>query len=127
MRDAGEIERAVTAFAREPNGGLVVTTSALAQIHRDLIIKLAARYRFPAIYPYRLFVTSGGLMCYAPRSSSSIAARLLTSIAFSGARSLPICPCNNPASTIWSSISGPPRRSASVPPTLLARADEVIE
>jgi ABC-type uncharacterized transport system substrate-binding protein len=64
--DAGEIERAITEFARQPNSGLIVMTSALAQIHRELIIALAARYRLPAIYPYRLFVTGGGLMSYGP-------------------------------------------------------------
>ena len=58
MRDAGEIERAVAAFAREPNGGLIVTASASAAVHRDLIIMLAARHRLPAVYPFRYFVTS---------------------------------------------------------------------
>ena len=66
VRDAGEIERAVTAFAREPNGGLIVTASALAIVHRDLIITLAARHRLPAVYPYRFFVTGGGLISYGP-------------------------------------------------------------
>ena len=50
VRDAGEIERAVTAFARSPNGGLIVTGSALASVHRDLIITLAARHKLPAVY-----------------------------------------------------------------------------
>ena len=50
MRDAGEIERAVAAFARTSNGGLVLTTSGLAQLHRDLIITLAARHKLPAVY-----------------------------------------------------------------------------
>jgi putative tryptophan/tyrosine transport system substrate-binding protein len=61
-----EIERELTAFAHEPNGGMIVTTSALAQIHRDLIISLATRHRLPAVYPYRLFVAAGGLMAYGP-------------------------------------------------------------
>ena len=56
MRDAGEIERAVTAFARAPNGGLIVTGSALATVHRDLIIALAARHKLPAVYANRPFV-----------------------------------------------------------------------
>ena len=51
VRDAGEIERGVAAFARAPNGGLIVTASALAAMHRDLIIALAARHRLPAVYP----------------------------------------------------------------------------
>ena len=57
VRDAGEIERAVTAFARSPNGGLIVTGSALAQVHRELIVALAARHKLPAIYSERFFVT----------------------------------------------------------------------
>jgi putative ABC transport system substrate-binding protein len=66
VRDAGEIERAVTAFARSANGGLIVTASALATLHRDLIIALAARLKLPAVYPYRYFVTVGGLISYGP-------------------------------------------------------------
>jgi putative ABC transport system substrate-binding protein len=64
MRDAGEIERAVTAFARTPNSGLIVTASALAIVHRELIIALAARHKLPAVYYRRYFVTSGGLISY---------------------------------------------------------------
>ncbi len=66
IRDAAEIERAVTSFARSPNGGLIVTSSAFAANHRDLIITLAARYRLPAIYYRRIFATSGGLISYGP-------------------------------------------------------------
>jgi putative ABC transport system substrate-binding protein len=66
VRDAEAIESDIREFAHQPNGGLIVTTSALAQIYRELIITLAARHRLPAIYPYRLFVTSGGLMSYEP-------------------------------------------------------------
>ena len=68
VRDAGEIERAVTAFAREPNGGLIVLASPLAIVQRDLIITLAARHRLPAVYSRRFFVTSGGLISYGPDS-----------------------------------------------------------
>jgi putative tryptophan/tyrosine transport system substrate-binding protein len=63
-RDAGEIERAITAFARSPNRGLILTASALSLIHRDLIITLAARYKLPAVYSDRHFVTDGGLISY---------------------------------------------------------------
>jgi putative ABC transport system substrate-binding protein len=63
---AGEIERAVTAFATEPNGGLIVTASSLATLHRDLIVKLAARLRLPALYPRHYFVSGGGLISYGP-------------------------------------------------------------
>ena len=64
LRDAGEIERAVTAFARSANGGLVVTASALSLVHSELILALAARYKLPAIYPRRSFVVAGGLISY---------------------------------------------------------------
>jgi putative ABC transport system substrate-binding protein len=63
IHDAGEIDRAVTAFARKPNGGIVVS-GALAGLHRNLIIKLAANYQLPAVYPSRFFVTAGGLVSY---------------------------------------------------------------
>src|SRR5262249_13747681 len=68
VSDAGEIERAVTAFAREPNGGLIVLAAPLSIVHRDLIITLAARHRLPAVYSLRFFVTGGGLICYGPDS-----------------------------------------------------------
>jgi putative tryptophan/tyrosine transport system substrate-binding protein len=66
IRDAGEIERAVTAFARALNGGLIVTGSVAAIVHRDLIATLAARHRLPAVYPGRYSVTAGGLISYGP-------------------------------------------------------------
>ena len=129
VRDAGEIERAVTAFARSSNGGLIVTGSALAVVHRDLIITLAARHRLPAVYPYRLFVTSGGLISYGPDFARPVPARGRLRRSHPQGRE-----AGRPAGAgadqvrIGASISRPPRRSAStVPPTLLARADEVIE
>jgi len=67
VRDAAETERAITTFARSSNGGLIVTASALATSHRDLIIALADRLRLPAVYPYRRFVDDGGLISYGTR------------------------------------------------------------
>src|SRR5215475_12267452 len=64
VRDVGEIERAVTAFAHSSNGGIIVTGSALTQVHRDLIVMLAARHKLPAVYFERFFVTGGGLVSY---------------------------------------------------------------
>src|SRR6516164_5508785 len=64
LRDAGEIEQAITAFARTPNGGLIVTASPLSVVHRDLIIALAARHKLPAVYNERFYVTAGGLISY---------------------------------------------------------------
>ena len=66
MHDGAEIERAVTAFARRPNGGLILAASALAAIHRDLVVSLAARYKLPAVYITRYFVAGGGLVSYGP-------------------------------------------------------------
>ena len=66
LRDVDAIERGVAAFAAAPNGGLIVPPAALATTHRDVIIKLAARYRLPAVYPLRVFVSDGGLMSYGP-------------------------------------------------------------
>src|SRR5262249_15058710 len=66
VRDVGEIERAVTAFARSGNGGLIVTGSALALVHQDPIISLANRHRLPAVYWNRRFVTGGGPISYGP-------------------------------------------------------------
>jgi putative ABC transport system substrate-binding protein len=68
LRDASEIERAVTAFGRSANGGLIVLAAPLSIVHRDLIINLAAQHRLPAVYPLRFFVTSGGLISYGPDS-----------------------------------------------------------
>jgi putative tryptophan/tyrosine transport system substrate-binding protein len=64
IRDAAEIERAVTEFARSANGGLILTSSALANVHRDLIIGLAAKLRLPAVYSFRFFASAGGLAAY---------------------------------------------------------------
>jgi putative ABC transport system substrate-binding protein len=66
VRDAGEIERGVMGFAHGLTGGLIVTSSAPAVVHRDLIIALAARHQLPAVYPARYYATSGGLISYGP-------------------------------------------------------------
>src|SRR5262249_20867053 len=66
VRDAGAIERAVTAFARSSSRGMIVTSSALASVHRGLILALASRHRLPAIYSSRNYVADGGLICYGP-------------------------------------------------------------
>jgi len=64
LRDPGEIERAISAFARSSNGGLIVTAAPIATAHRDLIITLAARHKLCAVYNLRFFVTAGGLISY---------------------------------------------------------------
>jgi putative ABC transport system substrate-binding protein len=68
VRDAREIERAITGFAQSSNGGLIVTGNAPAAVHRDLIVTLAAQHRLPAVYPFSYFVTSGGLLSYGPNT-----------------------------------------------------------
>ena len=110
-RDATEIEGAVMAFARTSNSGLVVTASAPAVVHRELIITLAARYKLPAVYYRRYFVASGGLVSYGPDIPDHFRRAELTLTAYSRAKSRPTCRCRRRASTSWRSTSRPPRRS----------------
>jgi ABC-type uncharacterized transport system substrate-binding protein len=128
VRDAGEIERVVTAFARSSNGGLIVTGSALAVVHRELITTLAARYRLPAVFPSRSFVTVGGLISYGPdsidpyRQAAGYVDRILKG---EKPADLPV-----QAPTKYELVINLKTAKAlglDVPPTLLARADEVIE
>ena len=112
-RDAGDIERAITDFARSPNGGLIVTASPIAFIHRDLIISLAARHKLPAVYPLRFFVAGGGLISYGPNSIEQYrqAARYVDRI-LKGEKPADL-PVQAPTKFELSSISRLPRRSAS--------------
>jgi putative ABC transport system substrate-binding protein len=112
IRDEPEIERAIAAFGRSSNVGLVVTPSGSALRHRDLIVALAARYKLPAVYFERSYVAAGGLVSYGPTSSSSIGKRQATSTASLGARNQPTFRCKHRLSTSSCSISRPPRRSA---------------
>ena len=97
VRDANEIERAVTAFARSSNGGLIVTGSTLTAVHRDLIIALAARHRLPGVYPFRYYATSGGMISYGPDTTDP--ALLATWTESSKARSPPTFRCRHRPST----------------------------
>ena len=128
VRDAGEIERAVTAFARSSNGGLIVTGSALAVVHRDLIITLAARHKLPAIYFERNFVAGGGLISYGPdyldqfRRAASYVDRILKG---EKPADLPV-----QAPTKYELVINLKTAKAlglTVPSSLLATANEVIE
>jgi ABC-type uncharacterized transport system substrate-binding protein len=128
VSDAGEIERAVTAFARASNGGLIVTPVTLSIVHRDLIITLAARHRLPAVYGLRPFVTSGGLISYAPdtinpyRRAASYVDRILK-----GEKPADL-PVQSPTKyDLIINLKTAKALGLEVPPTLLARADEVIE
>jgi putative tryptophan/tyrosine transport system substrate-binding protein len=128
VRDAGEIERAVTAFARESDGGLIVTGSAAAIVHRELIARLAARNRLPAVYPGRYSVTAGGLISYGPdlidqfRRAAGCVDRILKG---EKPAALPV-----QAPTKYELVINLKTAKAlglEVPPSLLVRADEVIE
>jgi ABC-type uncharacterized transport system substrate-binding protein len=128
LRDASEIERGVAAFARSPNGGLIVTPAGLAYRHRDLIFAFAARHSLPAVYFERSFVAAGGLISYGPdfhdqyRQAASYVNRILK-----GER-----PADLPVQTptkyqLVINLKTAKALGLEIPPTLLARADEVIE
>jgi putative ABC transport system substrate-binding protein len=128
VRDAGEIERAVAAFARSPNGGLILTGSAFAIVHRGLIVTLAARHKLPAVYYERLFVAGGGLISYGPdfadqfRKAAGYVDRILK-----GEK-----PADLPVQTptryeLVINLKTSKALGLMLPPTVLARADEVIE
>ena len=128
VRDAGEIERAVAAFARVSNGGLIVPASGLANVHRELIITLAARHRLPAVYPFRFYVTGGGLISYGPdsidphRRAAGYVDRILK-----GEKPAEL-PVQAPTKyELAINLKTAKALGLEVPPTLLARADEVIE
>jgi putative ABC transport system substrate-binding protein len=126
--DAREIERAVTAFARRSNGGLIVTSSTLTQIHRELIITLAARHRLPAVYPYRFFITSGGLISYGPdtidplRRAAGYVDRILKG---EKPADLPVQQATRVELVI--NLKTAKALGLAIPETLLATADEVIQ
>jgi putative tryptophan/tyrosine transport system substrate-binding protein len=128
VHDVGEIERTVATFARSSNAGLIVTPSTSALIHRDLITMLAARHRLPAVYGFRYFVTAGGLISYAPstidmyRRAAGYVDRILKG---QKPADLPV-----QAPTKYELVVNLKTARAldlTIPPSLLARADEVIE
>src|SRR5258708_15033429 len=128
LHDDGEIERAITAFARSPNGGLIVTAAPLATRHRDLIIALAARHGLPPVFASRVFVTAGGLIYYGPdlidqyRRAAGYVDRILKG---ENPADLPVQAPNKYELAVNLKPAG--ALGLTVPPTVLARADEVIE
>jgi putative ABC transport system substrate-binding protein len=128
VHDAGEIERVITAFARTPNGGLIVTASPLAQRHRDLIVTLASRHKLPAVYFDRVFAAAGGLISYGPdyidqyRRAAAYVDRILK-----GEKPADL-PVQGPTKyELVINLKTAKAPGLDVPPSLLARADEVIE
>ena len=127
-REASEIERAIAAFARTSNGGLITTGSALAIIHRDLIVGLAAKHKLPAVYYRRVYPASGGLISYGPdvidpsRRAAGYVDRILKG---EKPAELPV-----QAPSKYELVINPKTAKAlglTIPPAVLARADEVIE
>jgi putative tryptophan/tyrosine transport system substrate-binding protein len=128
VRDAGEIERAVTAFAQAPNGGLIVTPSAPSEINRGLLISLAAKHRLPAIYPYRFYVADGGLMSYGIDEIDQfrLAAHYVDRI-LKGEKPADL-PVQQPTKfELVVNLKTVKALGLDVPPTMLTLADEVIE
>jgi putative tryptophan/tyrosine transport system substrate-binding protein len=127
-RDAGEIERSIAAFARSPNGGLIVTSGAGMVRHRDLTITLAARYKLPAVYSERFYAAAGGLISYGPdqvdqfRLAAGYVDRILKG---EKPADLPVQVPTKYDTVI--NLKTAKALGLAVPPTLLARADEVIE
>ena len=128
VRDAGEIERVVAAFARTPNGGLIVTAGALVSVHRDLIIMLAARHKLPAVYWQRYFVTGGGLISYGPdlvdqyQRAAGYVDRILK-----GEKPADL-PVQAPTKfELAINLKTAKALGLTIPQSVLARADEVIE
>jgi len=128
VREVAEIERGIAAFARSPNGGMLVTASALAAVHRDLIITLAARYKLPAVYVQWHFVASGGLISYRPdfidqyRRAADYVDRILK-----GEKPADL-PVQAPTKyDLVINLKTAKTLGLTVPPSVLARADEVIE
>jgi len=128
VREASEIERAVTAFARQSNGGLIVLSSAVAIVHRDQIIRLAARHQLPTVYFARYFVVAGGLISYGPdtidphRRAAAYVDRILK-----GEKPAEL-PVQAPTKyELMINLKAAKALGLSVPQSLLARADEVIE
>jgi putative tryptophan/tyrosine transport system substrate-binding protein len=128
VHDLGEIERAVAAFGRAADGGLIVTTSALVSVPRDRIIALAARHKLPAVYPYRYMVTGGGLVSYGPdqvdqfKRAAGYVDRILK-----GEKAVDL-PVQAPTKyELAINLKTAKALGLEIPATLLARADEVIE
>jgi putative ABC transport system substrate-binding protein len=128
VRDASEIERAVAAFVRSPNGGLIVTPSGLVLVHRKLIITLAARHKLPTVYTDRTFVAAGGLASYGPdRTDQYRRAATYVDRILKGEKPADL-PVQAPTKyELVVNLKTAKALGLEIPATVLARADEVIE
>ena len=128
LQDAGRVEQAVAAFAKEPNGALVVTASPFGVNHPDVVVALAARYTLPAVYPFAYFVHHGGLISYGPDIvGQSRPAAVYVNRILKGEKPADL-PVQAPTKyDLIVNLKTAKALGISVPPTLLARADEVIE
>ncbi|MFL5069211.1 MAG: ABC transporter substrate-binding protein [Xanthobacteraceae bacterium] len=127
-RDAAEVERGIAEFASGPNGGLIVTASGFGANHPHLIAMLAARHNLPAVFPFRYYVASGGLICYGPIESEQyrLAASYVDRI-LKGERPAAL-PVQAPSKfELVINLKTAKALGLDIPPTVLARADEVIE
>jgi ABC-type uncharacterized transport system substrate-binding protein len=128
VRDAAEIEAAVETFARESEGGLMVLPEPFLPVHRKLIVELAARHRLPAVYAFRFFTDDGGLMSYSVDVSDLYRrAALYVDRILKGAAPAEM-PVQQPTKyQLVINLKTAKALGLDVPPTLLARADGVIE
>jgi putative tryptophan/tyrosine transport system substrate-binding protein len=128
MRDADEIERAIAAFARAPNGGLIVPAGGRTLLHRGLIITLAARHKLPAVYSNRSFVAAGGLVSYGPDFIDQYrqAARYVDRI-LKGEKPADLPVQGTTKYELVINLKTAKALDLTIPPTVLARANEVIE
>jgi len=128
VENAGDIQRVIAAFAAAPNGGLLFLPSGTTTLHRDLVVALAARYRLPAVYPFRFYVTAGGLMSYSTdlvdqsRQAASYVNRILRGAT---PTDLPVQAPLKYVTTV--NLKTAKALGLTIPPSLLARADQVIE
>src|SRR5262245_12434751 len=128
LNDAREIENGLNEFGREPNGGVIVTPSGLAIIHRQLIIRTTTRMKLPAIYPFRFFVVDGGLISYGPdvvdqyRRAAGYVARILK-----GQKPADLPVQRSTKVDLVINLKTAEQIGLTIPPNVLARADQVIK
>ena len=128
IADPGEMERGINAFASAPNGGLIVTPSGVAIVRRDLVISLAQRHALPAIYPFRYFAEGGGLLSYGPdpldqyRQAAGYVDRILR-----GAKPADLPVQQSSKVELVVNLKTAKALGVALPPSLLARADDVLQ